>query len=77
MLAALMSDCDLMCACAGTSTPYDYLPYFYSRVFNLSWQFWGSQGSDSAHVVHFGDMAAGKPGAYWVEGGKVRVLGGG
>jgi monodehydroascorbate reductase (NADH) len=59
--------------CAGASTPYDYLPYFYSRVFNFSWQFWGSQGSDSARVLHFGDMAAGKPGAYWIEGGKVCV----
>lgn len=22
----------------GETAPYDYLPFFYSRVFNLSWQ---------------------------------------
>ncbi|MEW5300175.1 MAG: hypothetical protein WDW36_003124 [Sanguina aurantia] len=47
---------------------YDYLPFFYSRVFNLSWQFYGvSEGE----VVHFGDFEAGKFGAYWVRDGKV------
>lgn len=53
------------------SGPYTYLPYFYSREFNLSWQFWGSQGGGKAEVVHFGDFAAAKFGAYWVADGKV------
>lgn len=37
----------------GSDAPYDYLPYFYSREFNLSWQFYGvSEGE----AVHFGDQ---------------------
>ncbi|KAF5830518.1 monodehydroascorbate reductase [Dunaliella salina] len=52
-----------------TTEPYDYLPFFYSRVFNLSWQFWGT--NENAEVAHFGDFAAGKFGAYFISNGKV------
>ena len=55
---------------AGKTTPYDYLPFFYSRVFNLSWQFWGF--NEAQQVAHFGDFEAGKFGAFWVKDGKVR-----
>lgn len=48
---------------------YEYLPYFYSRVFSLSWQFYGF--SDAETVTHFGDMASGKFGAFWVKEGKI------
>lgn len=47
---------------------YDYLPFFYSRVFSLSWQFYGLS---TGEVVHFGDHASGKFGAFWVDGGRV------
>uniref|UniRef100_A0A7S3QQJ3 monodehydroascorbate reductase (NADH) n=1 Tax=Dunaliella tertiolecta TaxID=3047 RepID=A0A7S3QQJ3_DUNTE len=57
-------------AIKGKATePYDYLPFFYSRVFNLSWQFWGS--NENAEVAHFGDFAGSKFGAYFISGGKV------
>lgn len=51
-----------------TMEEYDYQPFFYSRVFNLSWQFYGLNVGD---VVHFGDQSTGKFGAYWVKDGKV------
>lgn len=55
---------------------FDYLPFFYSRVFGLSWQFYGDNVGEP---VHFGDFsvpagAAGrrpKFGACWVSGGLV------
>jgi len=47
---------------------YDYLPYFYSRVFTLSWQFFGD---NSGQCVLFGDREFGKFGAYWVHKGRV------
>lgn len=51
---------------------YDYLPYFYSRVFDLSWQFYGDNVGDT---VLFGDndpkSANPKFGAYWIKDGKV------
>ena len=48
---------------------YNYLPHFYSRIFNLSWIFYGE--SEGAEVKHFGDYAGGKFGAVFVKGGKV------
>eukprot|EP01023_Acetabularia_acetabulum_P065902 TRINITY_DN879_c0_g1_i1.p1 TRINITY_DN879_c0_g1~~TRINITY_DN879_c0_g1_i1.p1 ORF type:complete len:445 (-),score=89.43 TRINITY_DN879_c0_g1_i1:164-1498(-) len=48
--------------------PYNYLPYFYSRVFDLSWKFFGSSKGDP---VHFGDYEKRPFGAYWVKDGKV------
>ncbi|XP_050368159.1 monodehydroascorbate reductase, seedling isozyme-like [Argentina anserina] len=55
------------------STPeYDYLPYFYSRVFNLSWTFYGDNVGDP---VLFGDNnpASAKPkfGTAWIKNGKI------
>lgn len=47
---------------------YDYLPYFYSRVFTLSWQFYGDNVGDS---VLFGDQIVGKFGAFWVHNGRL------
>lgn len=47
---------------------FDYLPFFYSRVFSLSWQFYGlSEGE----CVRHGDPATGKFGAFWVKDGAV------
>ncbi|KAL5793194.1 hypothetical protein ACOSP7_001788 [Xanthoceras sorbifolium] len=42
---------------------FDYLPFFYSRVFSLSWQFYGD---NTGEVIHFGDFSGGTFGAYWV-----------
>ena len=47
---------------------YEYLPFFYSRFFTLSWQFYGSSNGD---VTVFGDMSSGKFGAFWVRDGKI------
>uniref|UniRef100_A0A0E0K472 monodehydroascorbate reductase (NADH) n=1 Tax=Oryza punctata TaxID=4537 RepID=A0A0E0K472_ORYPU len=49
----------------------DYLPFFYSRVFTLSWQFYGN---NIGEVVHFGDFTSSSPrfGAYWVDKSRIR-----
>ncbi|KMZ72399.1 Monodehydroascorbate reductase [Zostera marina] len=51
---------------------YDYLPFFYSRAFDLSWQFYGDNVGDT---VLFGDNdpSSEKPkfGTYWIKDGKV------
>ncbi|KAF5201688.1 Monodehydroascorbate reductase [Thalictrum thalictroides] len=55
-----------------TIDEYDYLPYFYSRAFNLSWQFYGDNVGDT---VLFGDndptSSDPKFGTYWIKDGKV------
>lgn len=47
---------------------FDYLPFFYSRVFGLSWQFYGDNAGE---VVHFGDYSGKSFGAYWVRDGQL------
>ncbi|KAJ7970829.1 Monodehydroascorbate reductase [Quillaja saponaria] len=44
----------------------DYLPFFYSRVFTLSWQFYGDNAGE---VVYYGDFSNSTFGAYWVNKG--------
>jgi monodehydroascorbate reductase (NADH) len=58
---------------AGTSIEeYDYLPYFYSRAFDLSWQFYGDNVGDT---VLFGNNDPASPehkfGTYWIKDGKI------
>ncbi|KAL8138145.1 hypothetical protein V2J09_004146 [Rumex salicifolius] len=50
----------------GLTGDFDYLPFFYSRVFSLSWQFYGES---TGEVVHFGDFSGKRFGAYWVNDG--------
>ncbi|CAI8612311.1 unnamed protein product [Vicia faba] len=49
---------------------FDYIPFFYSRVFTLSWQFYGDNAGE---VVYYGDLSASGDtfGAYWVNKGHV------
>lgn len=47
---------------------YDYLPYFYSRIFTLSWQFYGENVGE---CILFGDHSASKFGAFWVHKGQL------
>ncbi|KAK9064760.1 hypothetical protein SSX86_016142 [Deinandra increscens subsp. villosa] len=51
-----------------TISDFDYLPFFYSRAFSLSWQFYGDNVGE---VVHFGDFSGTKFGAYWVNNGRL------
>ncbi|KAL3158044.1 hypothetical protein ABBQ32_011653 [Trebouxia sp. C0010 RCD-2024] len=52
----------------GSKETYDYLPYFYSREFDLAWQFYGEPSED--YVLH-GDLDGGKFGVYWIQDGKI------
>mmetsp|Transcript_9943 Transcript_9943/g.26470 ORF Transcript_9943/g.26470 Transcript_9943/m.26470 type:complete len:511 (+) Transcript_9943:135-1667(+) len=64
----------LSAACAvraalGAPEAYEYVPYFYSRVFDLSWQFFGDAPA-GAECVLLGDMNP-KLLAAWVLDGRV------
>jgi monodehydroascorbate reductase (NADH) len=56
----------------GETEDYYYLPYFYSREFNLSWQFYGIN-NDADETMFFGSTDLDKPhfGSYWIKDGKV------
>ena len=58
---------------SGAAGDIDYLPFFYSRVFALSWRFYGDNAGEA---VHFGDLSlsASSPpkfGAFWVSAGRI------
>ncbi|KAF5182000.1 Monodehydroascorbate reductase protein, partial [Thalictrum thalictroides] len=48
------------------TSDFDYLPFFYSRIFSLSWQFYGESVGE---VVHYGDFSGSTFGGYWVSKG--------
>jgi NAD(P)H-nitrite reductase large subunit len=49
----------------GQRAPYDYVPLFWSDVFDLSWEFWGeARGAD--HVILRGDLQAADFSAWWL-----------
>ncbi|KAA8500046.1 Monodehydroascorbate reductase [Porphyridium purpureum] len=54
-------------AMGKSDAEYDYLPFFYSRVFDLSWVFYG----DNVGECVVGGSGAPQIFAVWLEGGKV------
>ncbi len=50
--------------------PYDYLPYFFSDVFDLSYEFWGDQIGFN-RVVYRGAVESGKFSTWWLKGDRV------
>lgn len=50
----------------GDAEDYDYLPYFYSRVFDLSWKFYGDSKGECVVVGDFDPKLL----AVWVDDGK-------
>jgi 3-phenylpropionate/trans-cinnamate dioxygenase ferredoxin reductase subunit len=54
----------------GQRTPFRHVPYFFSDVFDLSYEFWGdTEGAEQ--VVHRGDLAGTSFSAWWLRGGAV------
>ncbi|MBA0573927.1 hypothetical protein Golob_001174 [Gossypium lobatum] len=51
---------------------YDYLPYFYSRTFELSWQFYGDNVGETLFFRDNNPLSP-KPkfGSYWIKDGKI------
>jgi 3-phenylpropionate/trans-cinnamate dioxygenase ferredoxin reductase component len=52
-------------ALMGERTPFKHVPYFFSDVFDLSYEYWGdSSGADQ--VAHRGDLASKSFSVWWV-----------
>ena len=57
--AAANADPAAAAAAAADAPSYSYLPYYYSRVFDLGWVFYGSpSSSSSSETVEFGERDA-------------------
>ena len=49
----------------GDKAPFRHVPYFFSDVFDLSYEYWGDS-SDADQVVHRGDLASNSFSVWWV-----------
>lgn len=49
----------------GQRTPFDYVPLFWSDVFDLSWEFWG-EARGAQRVIFRGDLQAADFSAWWL-----------
>jgi NADPH-dependent 2,4-dienoyl-CoA reductase/sulfur reductase-like enzyme len=54
----------------GQIEEYRYVPYFFSDIFDLSYEFWGST-DDADQTVHRGNLDSGKFSVWWLREGHV------
>ena len=54
----------------GERTPYRHVPYFFSDVFDLSYELWGDP-ADSDQVVNRGDLSTASFSTWWLRQGAV------
>jgi NADPH-dependent 2,4-dienoyl-CoA reductase/sulfur reductase-like enzyme len=52
-------------ALMGERTPFKHVPYFFSDVFDLSYEFWGD-AADAEEIIHRGDLAANSFSVWWL-----------
>jgi len=56
----------------GDATPFKHVPYFFSDVFDLSYEYWGdSSGADE--IVHRGDTTSNSFSVWWLHEGRARA----
>lgn len=56
----------------GERAPFRHVPYFFSDVFDLSYEFWGDP-SDAEQTIHRGDLTSNSFSVWWLRGGKLRA----
>jgi NADPH-dependent 2,4-dienoyl-CoA reductase/sulfur reductase-like enzyme len=57
-------------AMLGLRAPFLHVPYFFSDVFDLSYEFWGDP-SGADELVYRGEVAAGRFSAWWLRAGQL------
>jgi 3-phenylpropionate/trans-cinnamate dioxygenase ferredoxin reductase subunit len=57
---------------SGKREPFVHVPYFFSDVFDLSYEFWGdTSGADV--IVHRGDVKNGRFSVWWLADGRLKA----
>jgi len=59
-------------AMLGRREPFIHVPYFFSDVFDLSWEFWGDT-EEADRVLYRGDLGRGGISAWWLRGDQVHA----
>ena len=57
-------------ALLGECTPFVHVPYFFSDIFDLSYEFWGDP-SGAEEIVERGDLSSNSFSTWWVRQGKL------
>lgn len=57
-------------ALTGERTPFKHVPYFFSDVFDLSYEYWGDS-SGAEQTVHRGDLSSKSFSVWWLRQGRV------
>jgi NADPH-dependent 2,4-dienoyl-CoA reductase/sulfur reductase-like enzyme len=57
-------------ALLGERTPFIHVPYFFSDVFDLSYEFWGDP-SDADEIVERGDLSTSSFSVWWLRHGRL------
>jgi NADPH-dependent 2,4-dienoyl-CoA reductase/sulfur reductase-like enzyme len=56
----------------GERAPFVHVPYFFSDVFDLSYEFWGdTSGAD--RVAYRGNLTSGEFSVWWLKGGRLQA----
>ena len=50
----------------GERVPFKHVPYFFSDVFDLSYEYWGD-ASGADQVIHRGDVSSNSFSAWWLQ----------
>lgn len=56
----------------GERAPFKHVPYFFSDVFDLSYEFWGDP-SGAEEIVHRGDLSSSSFSVWWLRQKRVRA----
>ncbi len=57
-------------ALSGERTPFVHVPYFFSDIFDLSWEFWGDD-SGAEEIVERGDLSSSSFSIWWLRQGRL------
>ena len=57
-------------ALMGERIPFRHVPYFFSDVFDLSYEFWGD-AEGAGKIVHRGDLSSNSFSVWWLREGAV------
>ncbi|MEX0968623.1 MAG: FAD-dependent oxidoreductase [Bacteroidia bacterium] len=54
----------------GKREPYNYLPYYFSEVFDLSFEYWGDE-EEADEIVYRGDVESNSFSTWWLSNGRL------
>jgi 3-phenylpropionate/trans-cinnamate dioxygenase ferredoxin reductase component len=57
-------------ALMGERAPFRHIPYFFSDLFDLSYEYWGDS-SGAGQIVHRGDLSSNSFSVWWLQQGRV------